>query len=120
MEGATKLGDSHLVVAQVNASSVDTLKEVADRLRAMLKSVLVVLAANIDGKPAFLAAATSDLVGRGVHAGNIVREVATAAGGRGGGRPDLAQAGAQNPARIPEALDAARRLGRQALEAGSE
>ncbi len=120
VEGATKLGDSHLVVAQVNASSVDTLKEVADRLRAMLKSVLVVLAANIDGKPAFLAAATSDLVGRGVHAGNIVREVATAAGGRGGGRPDLAQAGAQDPARIPEALDAARRLGRQALEAGSE
>ncbi len=115
IDGATKVGDAHLVVAQVDAGSQDTLKDVADRVRAKLKPALVILAADIDGRPAFLVAATPDLVSSGVNAGALIREVAAVAGGKGGGRPDLAQGGGTDASRLPEALDTARRLGQQAL-----
>lgn len=65
--------------------------------------------------PAFLAAATPDLVTRGVHAGNLVREVAKAAGGGGGGRPDIAQAGAKDASLIDAALAEGRRKAMEAL-----
>jgi alanyl-tRNA synthetase len=116
IEGARKVGDAHLIVAQVEAGSQDTLKDVADRVRSKLKPSLVVLGANINGRPAFLVAATPDLVGRGIHAGNLIKDIASVAGGGGGGKPDLAQAGAKDPGRLSDALDAARRLGRQALQ----
>ncbi|MGH2608927.1 MAG: DHHA1 domain-containing protein, partial [Tepidiformaceae bacterium] len=109
-------GDAHLIVAQVDAGSQDTLKDVADRVRSKLKPALVVLGANINGRPAFLVAATPELVGRGVHAGNLIKDIASVAGGGGGGKPDLAQAGAKDPGRLADALEAARRLGREALE----
>ncbi|WP_322796934.1 alanine--tRNA ligase [Tepidiforma sp.] len=115
LASARQLGDSHLVVARVEVASADLLRDIADRLRGRLKSALVVLAAEVDGRPAFLAAATPDLVARGVHAGNIIRAVAQAAGGGGGGRPDLAQAGAKDTSRIDEALAVASRLGSEAL-----
>ncbi|GBD23606.1 Alanine--tRNA ligase [bacterium HR29] len=112
---AVEVDGSHLVVAQVDVPSHDMLKEVADRVRQRLGSALVILAALVDGRPSFLAAATRDLVERGVHAGNLVREIAKAAGGGGGGRPDLAQAGARDASRLEAALEQARHLGRQAL-----
>ncbi|MGQ9568489.1 MAG: DHHA1 domain-containing protein, partial [Anaerolineae bacterium] len=58
----------------------------------------------IDGRPALVAAVTPDLVKRGLHAGELVREVAGAVGGGGGGRPTLAEAGGRDPGRLPEAL----------------
>lgn len=115
VNAAVKVDGSHLVVAQIDVPSHEMLKDVADRVRQRLGSALVVLAAVVDGRPAFLAAATRDLVERGVHAGNLVREIAKAAGGGGGGRPDLAQAGARDTSRLDAALDLARTLGRQAL-----
>jgi len=62
-------------------------------------------------------AVTPDLVARGVHAGNLVREVAGAAGGGGGGRADLAQAGAKDASKLDAAIEEARRLGAAALAA---
>ncbi len=114
-EAATRVGEAHLVVARVEVASTDALKEIADELRTRLKPCLVVLGANIDGRPAFLAAASPELVQRGVHAGNLVREVAKVAGGAGGGRPDLAQAGAKDSSRLDDALAAARHLAAAAL-----
>ena len=73
------------------------------------------LAANIDGRPAFLVAATPDLVDRGVHAGNLIREIAKVAGGGGGGRPDIAQAGAKDASLIDAALAEGRRRAMAAL-----
>ena len=55
-------------------------------------------------KVQFVAAATKDAVAKGVHAGNLLREVAKIAGGGGGGRPDMAQAGGKDPSKITEAL----------------
>ena len=115
VELATVVGDANLVVGRVDGLGADALKELADTLRNRLGSALVVLASVDDGRPSFLAAATPDLVGKGVHAGNIVREVAKAAGGGGGGRPDLAQAGARDASLVDTALDVARQAGRAAL-----
>ena len=115
IESAEKVGDAFVVVARVNATSADVLRDVADRVRAKLKPSVLVLAANIDGRPAFLAAATQDLVEKGVHAGNLVRDVAKAAGGGGGGRPDIAQAGAKDASLIDAALAEGRRKATEAL-----
>jgi len=116
IEDARLVGDAHVVVGLAPAASTDALKDIADRVRARLKPSLVVLGANIDGKPAFLAAATPDLVQRGVHAGNLVREVARVAGGGGGGRADIAMAGARDISRLDAAMEEAGRLADSALD----
>jgi len=115
IEAAQKVGDAFLVVARTDASSLDVLRDIADRIRTRLKPALIVLAANIDGRPAFLVAATPDLVDRGVHAGNLIREIAKVAGGGGGGRPDIAQAGAKDASLIDAALAEGRRRAMEAL-----
>ncbi len=118
VDGALHVADSNLVIARVDAGSNDALKEIADRVRQALGSALVILAANIDGRPAFIIAATPDLIARGVHAGNLIRDVARIAGGGGGGRPDMAQAGAKDASKLDEALAEARKLALAALNAG--
>ena len=115
IEGAQKAGDAFLVVARVDAASQDVLRDIADRVRYKLKPSLVILAAIIEGKPAFLAAASPELVEKGVHAGNLIREVAKVAGGGGGGRPDIAQAGAKDAGMIDAALGEGRKLATVAL-----
>jgi alanyl-tRNA synthetase len=62
-----------------------------------------------------MAAATDDLVKKGAHAGNLVKEAAKVVGGKGGGRPNLAQAGGKEPAKLGEALETARKLAGQQL-----
>ncbi len=116
IDGARRIGDAHLVVALIDVSTADLLREVADRVRSRLRPVLLVLAAAPEGRPVFLAAVTPELVARGLHAGNLVRDVAKVAGGGGGGRPDIAQAGAKDASRIDAALAEARRLGAALLE----
>jgi alanyl-tRNA synthetase len=118
VDAAFLVGDAHLVVGRVDAGSNDALKEIADRVRAKLKPSLVAIGAVIEGRPAFLVAATPDLVARGVHSGNLVREIAKAAGGGGGGRPDMAQAGAKDASLLEPALVKARELGQAALNTG--
>jgi alanyl-tRNA synthetase len=84
---------------------MDTLRNTADTLRDKLASGVVVL-----GKINFVATATKDVLEKGVHAGNIVREVAQVAGGKGGGRPNMAQAGAPDVAKVDEALNHAKEV----------
>jgi alanyl-tRNA synthetase len=82
------------------------LREMADRLRDRIKSGVVVLGAAQGDRALLLAAVTKDLTGR-FHAGNIIKQLAPLVGGGGGGRPDFAQAGGKDPARLDEALAAA-------------
>ena len=63
------------------------------------------LASEYQGRVNMVAAATKDMIGKGVHSGNLIREVAKITGGGGGGRPDMAQAGGKDPLKIPQALD---------------
>jgi alanyl-tRNA synthetase len=84
------------------------LRQLADRLRDRQQSGVVVLGAVVDEKPALLAMVSADLVGRGLKAGDVIREIAQHVDGRGGGRPDLAEAGGKNPAGLDKALAAVR------------
>lgn len=105
---AVDAGGAKLLVARVTAEDAGALRPMADRLRQQLGTSFVVLAADIDGKPNFIAAATDDLVARGVRADEVVKIAAGIAGGGGGGRPQLAQAGGRDASKIDEALAAAR------------
>ena len=90
---ATQVDGFNVLATQVDAPDVDTMRQMTDWFRDQLGSGVVVLGAAINGKPAFVAAVTDDLVKRGVHAGKLVQAVAKKVGGGGGGRPNLAQAG---------------------------
>jgi alanyl-tRNA synthetase len=75
-----------------------------------------VLLGTTDGsKVNFIASATKDMVSKGFHAGKLIKEVATIAGGGGGGRPDMAQAGGKKPEKIQEALETGRHWLKEAL-----
>lgn len=95
------------LAVQVNAPDMDALRNMGDMLREKLGSGVIILGAVNEEKVNFLAMATKDLVEKGIHAGNIIREVAKTAGGGGGGRADMAQAGGKNPAKIEDALNKA-------------
>jgi alanyl-tRNA synthetase len=82
----------------------------ADLLRDKLKSAVVVLGTIYEGKPAFIAAVTPDLVKKGYHAGEIIKKVAKVAGGGGGGKASLAQGGGKDRDKLDEALRLVRSL----------
>src|SRR5436190_917512 len=84
-----------------------TMRETVDRLKDKLKSAAIVLGAVNDGKVSLIAGVTADLTGK-VKAGELVNYVAQQVGGKGGGRPDMAQAGGTNPAGLPGALQSVR------------
>ncbi|MFC1930416.1 alanine--tRNA ligase [Chloroflexota bacterium] len=92
------------LATRVNVSSVEALREMGDFLSSGIKSGVVVLGAVINDKSSFMVMVTPDLVARGYHAGNIVKKLAMVAGGTGGGRADMAQAGAKDKTRLDEAL----------------
>jgi alanyl-tRNA synthetase len=79
------------------------MRETLDKVKDRMQSGIAVLASVNDGKVALIAGVTKDLIGK-VKAGDLVNHVAQQVGGKGGGRPDMAQAGGTNPAALPEAL----------------
>jgi alanyl-tRNA synthetase len=92
-----------VVAGRIDGLDADGLRAVADTLRDRLGSGVVCVGSVLDGKVNLVAAVTKDLVKR-FPAGKLIQEVAQAAGGRGGGRPDLAQAGAPDPSKLDRAL----------------
>jgi len=102
----TKVKDVNGVPVLVQEVSVDTpaaLRDLADQLKAKVKSGIIVLGARKDTKVMLVAVVTDDRV-KEYHAGKIVKAVAAVVGGGGGGRPDMAQAGGSDPEKLPEAL----------------
>ncbi len=104
-----------VLATRVPAGSAETLREIGDALRQRVGSGVLVLGAVIDDRPSFVAMVTHDLTERGLHAGDIIRQVATVTGGGGGGRPELAQAGGKDASRLDEALAEVERLVRERL-----
>lgn len=94
----------NLITNKFEGMDMDTLRETADNLRDKLGSGVVVLANVVDDKVNFVVTATKDVLDKGIHSGNIVREVAKIAGGKGGGRPNMAQAGASDVSKVDRAL----------------
>jgi alanyl-tRNA synthetase len=104
------------LITQLEGVPMETMREMSDWFRGKAKSGVFVAGSNIDGKPQLIVVVTDDLTKRGLHAGNIIREVAGIVGGGGGGRPTMAQAGGKNSDKLPEALELARLLVSRALE----
>ena len=104
-----------VVAGQTSASSADGMREMGDFLKDKLGSVVVALAAVVEGSPILITMVTPDLVERGLHAGNIARDTAKVMGGGGGGRPEMAQAGGKQPEKVNDALQGVPALVRQGL-----
>ena len=105
--GAADVGGVKVVAASIDGADAKSLRETVDKLKDKLKSAAIVLGSIADGKVTLIAGVTGDLTGR-VKAGELVNHVATQVGGKGGGRPDLAQAGGTDPAALPAALRSVR------------
>ena len=106
-DAAVEVKGIKVLAQKVNGLDRNGMRTLADTLRGRLGSGVVVLgAATEDGKVALIVAVTKDLVGK-VQAGKIVGALAAKVGGKGGGRPDLAEAGGTDPSRLDAALAAA-------------
>ncbi|HNI47041.1 MAG TPA: alanine--tRNA ligase [Zoogloea sp.] len=92
-----------VLAASLDGADSVTLRETLDKLKDKLKSAIIVLATVADGKVSLIAGVTADLTGK-VKAGELVNFVAQQVGGKGGGRPDMAQAGGTDAAALPAAL----------------
>lgn len=100
-----RLGGLEVLLSAVEVADVAQLRNAADQLRDRLDDYLLVLAADIGGKAAWVAMASAKAIKAGLNAGQLVKEAARVTGGGGGGRPDMAQAGGKDPARIPAAIE---------------
>ena len=115
LEKCEKIGEASVVVSRISKTSIEQAREAIDMLKKKAKSAAVVLAFEDDGKAVLLAGVTDDLIKKGLSAGDIIKQIAPVVDGGGGGRPQMAQAGGKNPAKIDEALAKAAELIRQKL-----
>ena len=104
-DGAIDVGGVRLARRNVSGLDKDALRGLADSLKAQIKSGVVIIASESDGKVQIVVAVTPDLTAR-ITAGQIVKEIAPIVGGGGGGRPDFAEAGGKQPDKIDEMLRA--------------
>jgi alanyl-tRNA synthetase len=104
-----------LTAAVEGVGDAEALLQVSDRLKARLGDAAIVLGAAGEGRVDLVASVAPALVERGVRAGEIIKVAAAEVGGGGGGRDTLARAGGRDPAKLPEAIDAARQAIESAL-----
>jgi alanyl-tRNA synthetase len=105
LAGAVEINGVRLICGQLPLDSPKTLREIGDKVRDKMPSGVAVLGGEFGGKAALLALVTKDLTGQ-IKAGQLVKEVAALVGGKGGGRPDMAQAGGPLADKLPEAIQA--------------
>ena len=110
-DSAKEIGGVQVLITAIDGD----LKEQADGLREQLGTSLIILASQKGPKALMIIAASKDIAGERVHAGDMIRQLAPIVGGGGGGRPDLAQAGGKDPSKIPELLEAAMKLAEDLL-----
>lgn len=110
-----EMGGIPVLIASVGELDADPLRALVDSLRKKTPDSVILLAAVSDGKVTFILSAGPAAQAKGVHAGKLVGTVAKITGGGGGGKPDKAQAGGKDPAKLPDALAAARDLLTKAL-----
>ena len=100
---AVDVGGAKVLAVTLEGADLTALRETMDKLRDKLKSAAIVLSSVDGGKVTLIAGVTADLTTK-VKAGELVNMVAQQVGGKGGGRPDMAQAGGSEPAKLPAAL----------------
>ena len=104
LSNAADISGVKVVTARFDQLDMEGLRNTGDMLKNKLGSGVVVLGSSYGDKVSFIVTATKDVLGKGVHSGNVIKEVAKVSGGGGGGRPDMAQAGGKDISKIDEAL----------------
>ncbi len=97
-----------VLAQQVNVKDMNQLRNMVDDLKQKLDAAVILLVTENSGKVQLAAGISKEFVQKGLHAGNLIKQAAQICGGGGGGRPDMAQAGGTNPAKITEALESVR------------
>jgi alanyl-tRNA synthetase len=110
LDAATKVGDVSVIVGEIPGGPDDAIRSQVDRVKQTAGSSVVVVG-WIDGeKVGLLAAVSDDVVKKGIKAGDLIKQIAPIVGGGGGGRPNMAQAGGKDPAKLGDALTQARNI----------
>jgi alanyl-tRNA synthetase len=112
---AVEIKGIKVVTARFDQLDMEALRNTGDMLRGKLGNGVVILASGYGEKVSFVVMASKDAVERGVHSGNIIKETAKVAGGGGGGRPDMAQAGGKDVSKIDEALKCAMKIAEEQI-----
>jgi alanyl-tRNA synthetase len=110
LDQVKQAGHVSILVAQVEAPSMEALRTIVDQTKEKLSSAVIILGSLSDDKVNLITAVTPDLIKQGLHAGNLIKQIAAVCGGSGGGRPDMAQAGGKEPDKLAEALAFAEKL----------
>ncbi len=113
-----RIAGINVVYTEVTSAPMPAVMEMGDMLKAGMGSGLAVLASVYDNKPFFIATATSDIVSKGIHCGKLIKKISVIAGGSGGGKADMAQAGVKDSSKIVEALNAVPAAVEEMLKAG--
>ena len=111
---ALEVAGIKVLACTLDGADVASMRETLDKLKNALKSAAIVLASVEGSKVTLIAGVTADLTAK-VKAGELVNHVATQVGGKGGGRPDMAQAGGTDPAALPAALQSVKAFVEQKL-----
>ena len=108
LAAATEVGGTRIIVADMQGGDAGAMRQAIDLLRRKASPIAVLLGSVEGDKVTLVAGISKELEARGLSAGTWIRAAAAAVGGKGGGRPDMAQAGGKLVNKLPEALAAAR------------
>lgn len=111
-----KVNGINLLAVEVDFMDIESLRNVGDILKNNIDSGVVILGTADNKKVNFIAMATEDVVEKGIHAGNLIKEVAKVTKGGGGGRPNMAQAGGSDASKLKEALEKAEEIVKSQLQ----
>ena len=104
MAGVKHLGEINVLTASFEGVSVDEIKAMADSAKTQMINGVIILSTVNDDKITFVAMAMKEAVAKGVHCGKIIKEITAICGGKGGGKPDMAQGGGTDRMKIDDAL----------------
>ena len=110
VKSAKEINGIKLVCKEFADYNINDLRGLSDDIKAEHKGIVMVFATVNGSKVTFLVSITDDLLEKGLHAGNMIKQIAAAAGGGGGGKADMAQAGAKDPSKINDAFAVAETL----------
>ena len=100
-----KIEDVSIVTEIIDGVDKEALRKIIDLLKKSLRSVAIILGSIDEDRVTFITAFSNDLVNRGLHAGDLAKDIAKIVDGGGGGRADMAQAGGRYPKKVNEAFD---------------
>jgi len=102
---ARRVGDSFIIAEEIEEADPKILRSLSDEIKSKIKSGIIVLSAQKEGRISFVCSVTQDLIKQGLRAGDIAKHMAAITSGGGGGREDFAMAGGKDPSKLREALE---------------